>query len=980
MLHYSSSTIEDKSPSIASQIRVNKNHRSIVQNFILLWLDLNINESDATFDYAITQLRAVINTINIYSDADECIDVLTELKEEKVFMIMSSAFGQQIIPLIHDISQLYCIYILCDDSCKHEIWMNEWTKLNGVFTQIESICKSLERNTKQCDHDLIPFSIIGPSDYTKPDLNELEPSFMYSQLLKEILLEIEYNEHAIKEAVQLWREQYNENKSALKIINEFEREYHLHSPIWWYTRDCFIYSMLNRALRTMDIDTLVKMSFFLCDVHRQIEQLHTQQSNIPVSLIVYRGQGMLNNEFEKLRNSKGGLLSFNNFLSTSADPEVAKIFCPVPQHDLNMNAVLFEMKIVNPDFTHTPFASLDNVSNFSEGEKEILFSMHSVFRIDQITEIEERVWRVQLTLTSDDDEQLKILTDCMRKETLGATGWHRLGQLMNQMGKLDKAEQVYQTLLDSVSASDETELAHLHLQLGLIKDKKGDFKEALSCCQKTLEIYQKSLRPDHPELATICNNIGLVYQNMGDYSNALSFFQKVLGIREQSLPPNHPDLAIIYINIGSLHANMGEYPNALSFYQKAHEIQQRSLPLNHPSLAISCNNIGLVNVHMGRHLTALSFYQKMLEIQQKSLLSDHPALAGTYMNIGGVHSEMGDYSNALSFYQKALEIRQKSFASDHPSLGNNYSNIGSIHEKMGDYSTALSFYQKTLEIYQKSLPLSHPALATVYNNIGLVYKNMGDYSNALSFYQKTLEIQQKSLSPNHPDLARAYINIGGMHNDMGDYSTALLFYQRSLEIQQKSLSSNHPLLAITYNSVGLAHYSMGDYSTALSFFQRALEIRKQSLPPNHPDLAATYNNIGAVHYQVGDYSSVLLFFQRALEIEKQSLPPDHPDLASTYNNIGGVHYKIGDYLSALSFYQKTLEIYQKSFPSNHPNLGIACNNIGTAYDNMGNHATALSFYERAVEIGQHSLPENHALLQTWQNNLAALQKIVAPVM
>jgi hypothetical protein len=120
----------------------------------------------------------------------------------------------------------------------------------------------------------------------------------------------------------------------------------------------------------------------------------------------------------KLRNSKGGLLSFNNFLSTSADLQVSLMLFPDPQHDPDITAIIFEIKI-DPAITSIPFASLDNVSNFSNEEKEILFSMNTIFRIGDMTEIEERKWQVQLMLTSDNDEQLKLLTESIRQETLG---------------------------------------------------------------------------------------------------------------------------------------------------------------------------------------------------------------------------------------------------------------------------------------------------------------------------------------------------------------------------------------------------------------------------------------------------------------------------------------------------------------------------------------------------------------------------------
>jgi hypothetical protein len=53
---------------------------------------------------------------------------------------------------------------------------------------------------------------------------------------------------------------------------------------------------------------------FLCDVHRQIvEEFILQLPNITFPLVVYRGQQIFNNEFEKLRKNEGGFLSFNSF-------------------------------------------------------------------------------------------------------------------------------------------------------------------------------------------------------------------------------------------------------------------------------------------------------------------------------------------------------------------------------------------------------------------------------------------------------------------------------------------------------------------------------------------------------------------------------------------------------------------------------------------------------------------------------------------
>ncbi|CAF3000841.1 unnamed protein product, partial [Rotaria sp. Silwood2] len=47
-------------------------------------------------------------------------------------------------------------------------------------------------------------------------------------------------------------------------------------------------------------------------------------------------------------------------------------------------------------------------------EKEFLLSMHIIFRIIDMDEIKNRLWKIKLVSTNDNDEELKYLTDYLR--------------------------------------------------------------------------------------------------------------------------------------------------------------------------------------------------------------------------------------------------------------------------------------------------------------------------------------------------------------------------------------------------------------------------------------------------------------------------------------------------------------------------------------------------------------------------------------
>ena len=535
----------------------------------------------------------------------------------------------------------------------------------------------------------------------------------------------------------------------MNIIKEFEDDYYAHTPIWWYTRECFTYQMLNRALRVQDMEIIIKMGFFLRDVHQHLEKLHSKIDRHNL-ITVYRGKTMPNADFEEIKDKKDGLLAFNTFLSTSLNERVSLEFAQKSLHRPDSVAVLFQITI-DPSILSTPFAPIKSVSAIPT-EDEVLFTMNTVFRIGRIIQAEDRLWRVELTSTKDDDQELKRLTEHIRKQISGSNRWQQLGYLLFKMGHFDKAEEIFKILIEETFKDDEKLHPPVFNYLGEIKCSKGNYKEALEFYQKSLEIQQKYLELHHPHLMDTYNNIGLIHDSMGEYTKALEFYGKSLEIGEKSHLSNRIILAEAYNNTGAVHLHMGDYRKALEYYQKSLEISLETLPENHPDLATIHDNTAQAHHYLKEYSKALEIYQKSLEIRQKSLPPNHPDFGVVYSNIGLLYYHMGDFPKALEFYQKDLQIKQKSLPPDHPNLATTYNNFGLVYSSMKEFSKALEFYQKSLEIKLKSLPQNHPELANNYNNVGVLYYNTGEYPKAIECYERAVEIGRQSLPENHPNL------------------------------------------------------------------------------------------------------------------------------------------------------------------------------------------------------------------------------------
>ncbi|CAF1413059.1 unnamed protein product, partial [Rotaria sordida] len=108
------------------------------------------------------------------------------------------------------------------------------------------------------------------------NVDQLEPTYMYSQLFKEFILDIDEDDtKSLNNLVS-----YCRSKSISETeLQNFQREYHQKSPIWWYTSSTSLRNMLDQALQSLDMETMTKMAFFIRSLHRQLEQLYNEQSS-----------------------------------------------------------------------------------------------------------------------------------------------------------------------------------------------------------------------------------------------------------------------------------------------------------------------------------------------------------------------------------------------------------------------------------------------------------------------------------------------------------------------------------------------------------------------------------------------------------------------------------------------------------------------------------------------------------------------------
>ena len=492
----------------------------LVEDCLVLWL-LPAGSTPPASE--VSKLCHVVSTVIVFSERDECLAYIAKIRVEKVFLIVSALDSS--LEGARDWPQVEKIYVL--DSC-------------GLT--LESLCQQLEKDVELCGLDLLLITSSAPphDDGNSLVAKQQEASFLFAQLMREVLYRLKFENNAKSEFVSFCRLHYAGNPEQLRIIDDFETNYRPQKAIYWLTRSSFIWRILQRMQRTLEVDILYKLGFLVKHAHTQLTIFQeNQQTGTETLCTVYRGKTMFKEKFDVLlKNNTGGLLSFGNFFTGHADREIGLEFIRRRLASLpNAVGVLFEIH-VDPSIhnARSPCASLDKLRPEERSEQNgIFFGMHAVFRIDLVDQfIDEMLnidWMVRLTLLSDDDQQLLRLVAPLRSSDVHANPISYMGKLFMEMGEYARAEQFF---------------------LGMLHDA--------------------SVRSQPRRLVRVHNGLGTNYLNKGDYGKALEQFQHAVQVSLTYLPPRHTDLAPLYDAIGKSYFQQGDYQKAVEHYGRAADL------------------------------------------------------------------------------------------------------------------------------------------------------------------------------------------------------------------------------------------------------------------------------------------------------------------------------------------------------------------------------------------------------------------------
>ena len=435
---------------------------------------------------------------------------------------------------------------------------------------------------------------------------------------------------------------------------------------------------MNKALRTEDVDLLYTFRFFIGDLTKALQHEHEKiLSSREEILTVYRGVKLDKEEFEKLKENRGKLISTNGYLSTSRLHRKALKFAMKPTKRTDVISVLFQInchvKMIGKSI------AFGDIAQFSEypAEEEVLFDINACFEIDSIKE-DGSIQVIKMNVSNEGETITKSFIEETQREVEEQSIVIVFGRLMCNLGEYDKAQKYFEELLNDPNDED---IAWIEFNIGRVLDFKGEWKEAKEYYDHAYERMMKSKPARMKDSAYVLNNIGVILHQQGKHAEALDCCQRALKMREKYYPSGHVNIASSLNNIGLILYSQGKYDEALRYQQHSLKMREKYYPSGHIDIASSLNNIGLLLYHQRRYDEALDYYQRALKMQWKYYPSGHVDIALGLNNIGACYECQNKTKIALEYYHRALTMYEKLLPVDHPDLVRTEENIQKLMNK-----------------------------------------------------------------------------------------------------------------------------------------------------------------------------------------------------------------------------------------------------------------------------------------------------------
>lgn len=777
---------------MTSNFLTTKIHRNLHLNEIvdnkediqLIWLDENINNS---IDYRRMQFRLleVDPSVQFFSNIDRCFDLIKAIKDEKIFLIVSSTYLELVFAELQTYPAIVAIFIFCMNDDSEPLISEQQRKFVGVFNDQDALFTSIREKMILIDKQTINFGLYDPEEKSLKDLSKESATFLLNQMLIHVLKALPDETESKEQILELCQSYYKSNQHKLKKIEDFQQSYSSDKAIESYMYESFLQKLLNKALRTEDIELICAFRFFIVDLCKSIEN----QSNDQGMVTFYRGAQIPTKDLDELKENVNRILVVNGFFTASRDSDVYLRYTSSNFVMHNFQRVFFE---IQADSTmKTVHFTNARRKNGEENQDKVLFHLNSLFKIHSIQfDAPHELWKVQLKTTDECSTKIDEYLTMAKLEMEEPEPIINYGYLLlYELGDIDRAEKYFNILL-RLLPSEHRDVASVYNNIGNIHNQRDQWDSALTNFQTGYELRKQRLPPDHPHIGASLNNIGMIYKAKEQPDRALEYFQQALPITEKITTIGNPQTAMVNENMGKVYSDKHDYDAALVHLLRALAIFKIIVPEQHREIARCSGSIGYVYEKKQNYNDALKYYQQQLAVEERCLPPDHPNLISHLDWIIDTYKKKNETDKGVKLCQEKITLRKSQLGATHPCIAQILMIMADLLRRKQP-KESLKYYEEALSILERRTPPDYQTMCICLTYMSGLYYERDLVKDAIRCEMKVLELYRRTLSSDHVDIANSFRNLGLYSEKVNVVSDAFRFYNRSLTIYRATYGPNH---------------------------------------------------------------------------------------------------------------------------------------------------------------------------------------------
>lgn len=432
-------------------------------------------------------------------------------------------------------------------------------------------------------------------------------------------------------------------------------------------------------------------------------------------------------------------------------------------------------------------------------------------------------------------------------------------------GKFDKAEPLYERIIEGHGEGKPQEVARNYCNLALLHAAQGDYAKAELGLNKAHELLH-TLDSAIEEQAWTLDLLGEVLNQQGRYSEAQMRLLQAQQLWQQTLGADHPDLCVNLELLGRLYIRQGNWTEAEDCFRKSVSLKERHLGTLHRETLCALASLGEVLRGAQREEQSQTVQREVLFRREKAAQQ------------GDAEPFASPPLEKVGFYGKSKQQAEE------------YSRQAKEPAKVYKrYQEAEHLYLKALFAREQSLGPNHPDTAYALDDLSELYKRHRKFEAAQELAQRALTLRRKALGTQHPEVVvslNAQIDILCVQQR---WSAAEPLTREWMAVVEATVGDTHPEVAKILELQARIYGAAGALEKQEECNRRALEVRRQALGTEHPDFATSLADLLCLQKKYEEASRLYSFVVNSLE---ESLGPESAELIPVYEKYAGVLRKL----------------------------------------------------------------------------------------